>query len=279
MYAKYTIVLKNLLEDPAAKAAIDKALSFYPLYKAPEGKQYDLIPDREALNKRLLNHYKYREIGFDTVGRFLDELQITMDEIMPRYNELLKTVVTMAELPSPFDNVDVVETFEEERTDSSTTDSGSKTTTTTTGTGETETASTAEDTTTTNNTAASDNKHVQSQTPQGQINIPAKNIDSVTYADQVDWGKDNSTTNGSSTSNGSTTASSSETTSGSSESDESSNVTNESAGTTKHTFTKKGNQGVNTYAHDMLEFRTQIIDVVDQIIHDDRIAELFMLVY
>lgn len=245
LHAKYTEVLKNLLDDPAAKAAIDKALSFYPLYK-PE-KDYDMVPDREAINKRLLNHYKYREIGFDTVGRFIDELQIAMDEIMPRYNELLKTVVTMAELPSPFDNVDVVETFEETRTDSATSES----------------STTASDTTTTENNVTSTNKHVQSQTPQGQINIAAKDIDSVPYADQVDWGKDSSDSDGSSVSTGETTAAGS----------------NESTGTTQHTYTKKGNQGVNTYAHDMNEFRTSIIDVVDQIIHDDRIAELFMLVY
>ena len=243
--AKYTEVLKNLLDDPAAKAAIDNALSFYPLFK-PE-KKYDLVPDREELNTRLLNHYKYREIAFETVGRFLDQLQITMSEIMPRYNELLKTVVTMAELPSPFDNVDVTETFSETRTEN----------------GGTETSSTANDTTTTNNTVGSDSKQVQTQTPQGNINIPAKNIDTVPYADQVNWGKDNSNSNGTSTSNGETTTS----------------TANESTGTTEHTYTKKGNQGVNTYAHDMLEYRTAIIDVVDQIVNDPRINELFMLVW
>lgn len=257
IYAKYTVVLKSLLDNPEAKAAIDKALSTYPLYK-PE-KVYDLIPDREALNKRLLNHYKYREIGFETVGRFLDELQITMDEIMPRYNELFKTVETMAELPSPFDNVDVVEKFKEERKNTSTTDTAT----------DTATNSTANDTTTTQSTAGSDNKHVQSLTPQGNINIPAKNIDTVPYADQVDWGKDNSNTNGTSTSNGETTAASNTT----------SNVKNDGTETTEHTYTKTGNQGVNTYAHDMLEFRTAIIDVVDQIVNDERIQELFMLVY
>lgn len=257
IHAKYTEVLKNLLDDPAARAAIDKALSTYPLYK-PE-KVYDLVPDREELNNRLLNHYKYREIGFETIGRFLDELQITMSEIMPRYNELFKTVVTMAELPSPFDNVDVTETFKETRKNTSTTDSSSGT----------ETSSTAKDTTTTTNTVASDSKQVQTQTPQGNINIPAKNIDSVPYADQVNWGKDDSASNGSSTSNGTTTA----------ESDTTATETTEGNGTTEHTYTKKGNQGVNTYAHDMLEFRTQIIDVVDQIVNDPRINELFMLVY
>lgn len=257
IHAKYTEVLKNLLDNPEAKAAIDRALSFYPLYK-PE-KKYDLVPDREEINARLLNHYKYREIGFETIGRFLDELQITMGEIMPRYNELLKTVVTMAELPSPFDNVDVTETFEEERKNTSTTDT----------THDTETASTAKDTTTTTNTVASDSKQVQSQTPQNQISIPAKNIDSVTYADQVNWGKDNSSSNGSSNSEGETTAISEET----------SKAETTGSETTKHTYTKKGNQGVNTYAHDMLEFRTQIIDVVDQIVNDPRINELFMLVW
>lgn len=273
IYAKYTVVLKSLLDDPAAKAQIDKALSLYPLYK-PE-KAYDLVPDREELNNRLLNHYKYREIGFETVGRFLDELRITMSEIMPRYNELLKTVVTMAELPSPFDNVDVVETFEEERTNTSTTDATTGTESATTE--QDTTTSTANDTTTTTNTVGSDSKQVQAQTPQGAINIPAKNIDTVPYADQVNWGKDNSSSNGSSTSEGETTATKNGETTTSSE--ETSKVDTTGTGTTKHTYTKKGNQGVNTYAHDMLEYRTQIIDVVDQIVNDPRINELFMLVY
>jgi hypothetical protein len=245
IHAKYTVVLKTLLDDPNSKAKIDQALANYPLYQ-PDHK-YDMVPDREAINKRLLNHYKYREIGFDSFGRFLDELQITMDEIMPRYNELLKTVVIMADLPSPFDNVDVVESFEETRTEK----------------GSSKTDATANDTTKTDSGVISDNKQVQSQTPQGQISIPASDINSIQYADQVNWGKDSSTSNGTSTSNGAT----------------SSTGSNESNGTTKHTFTKKGNQGVNTYAHDMLEFRTQIIDVVDQLINDPRIAELFMLVY
>lgn len=255
--AKYTVVLHTLMTDPQLKEQLDLALATYPLYKADQA--YDLIPTRAQLNDRLLNHYKYREIGFETIGRFLDELKITMGEIMPRYNELFKTVVTMANLPSPFDNVDVVETFSEERKTNSTTD-------TSTGT---ETTSTAVDTTTTTGTASSYNKHVNSKTPQDKISIPAEGIDSVNYADEAQWNKDNSTTGGSSSSDGSTTASS----------DSQSNTTNEGSETVEHTYTKKGNQGVNTYAHDMNEFRTSIIDVVDQIVNDSRIRELFMLVY
>jgi len=243
--AKYTVVLHTLMNDQTVKEQLDQALSAYPLYK-PE-KVYDLIPTREQLNDRLLNHYKYREIGFETVGRFLDELKIAMGEIMPRYNELFKTVETMANLPSPFDNVDVVETFEEQKTNASTS----------------ETSSTASDSATTSGTASSYNKHVNSKTPQDGISIPAEGIDAVNYADEAQWNKDSSTSGGSSSSSGETSA----------------NASNEGTETTTHTYTKKGNQGVNTYAHDMLEFRTQIIDVVDQIVNDRRIRELFMLVY
>ena len=255
--AMYTVVMHTLMTDQRLKEQLDQALSTYPLYKAE--KVYDLIPTREQLNDRLLNHYKYREIGFETIGRFLDELRITMNEIMPRYNELFKTVETMANLPNPFDNVDVVETFSEERKTNSTTDSSTGT----------ETTSKAVDTTTTTGTASSYNKHVNSKTPQDGISIPAERIDSVNYADEAQWNKDSSSTTGSSSSDGSTTATS----------DSLTNTTNEGNETVEHTYTKKGNQGVNTYAHDMNEFRTSIIDVMDQIVNDPRIRELFMLVY
>jgi hypothetical protein len=47
--------------------------------------------------------------------------------------------------------------------------------------------------------------------------------------------------------------------------------------TITHTTTKKGNQGVNTYAHDMIEFRQSIIDVDMMIIAD--LNCLFLGVY
>lgn len=275
--AKYTVVLHTLMNDPNLKEQLDRALSAYPLYTAP--KVYDLIPTREELNQKLLNHYKYHEIGFETIGRFLDELRITMGEIMPKYNELFKTIVTMAELPNPFDNVDIEETFEEQKTNTSTTDTTTEATTTGTAQNTTETTGTAQDSTETTGTASSHNKHINSKTPQGKLSITAEQIDSIDYADEAQWNKDTSTTGGTSTSNGSTSASSTSNGETSEASEGSSNVTNEGSETTRHTYKKKGNQGVNTYAHDMNEFRTSIIDVVDQIMNDLRIRELFMLVY
>ena len=285
MRARYTEYLRDLMLNEQVKPLLEKALSTYPLYTPPKG--YDLIPTREELNTKILNHYKYREIGFETVGRFLDELEITMCEIMPHYNELFKTVEIMAELPSPFDNVDVTETFTQTQTGTTThntkgSDSG---TANTTGSTKSLGESTSENSGTTsgNSTNESNGKSVSSQTPQNELSIGAENIDSLGYADNATWAKDKATntTTGETTNTGSTTTesegSSTSSSTTSSESESESSGTSES--TVTHTMTKKGNQGVNTYAHDMIEFRKSIIDVVEQIVNDRRLGELFMLIW
>ena len=246
-HAKYSVTLGELMKDGNTASAINKALSTYPIYKGQ--KDYDLIPTREALNEKILNHYKYREIGFETVGRFLDELKITMCEIMPRYNESFKTVEIMAELPSPFDNVDVTETFEEtrsERAEGESTSTGNAT-------------GTATSTATANGSSVNTRKF--SDTPQNRVdsinNYLSEYEEANGESEQTDT---NNATN-------------------STENSETANSTSEREETTRHTYTKKGNQGVNTYAPDMNEFRTSIIDVVEQIINDERLASLFMLVW
>ena len=163
MYARYTEYLRDIMLNEQTRPRLDQALSTYPLYASE--KAFDLIPTREELNKKLLDHWKYHEIGFETVGRFLDELEITMCEIMPRYNELFKTVVTMAELPSPFDNVDVVETFEQERHDTS--EGSSESSQSSNGATVSTSESTNSDTTSTS--GASTGKNVRSDTPQDEL--------------------------------------------------------------------------------------------------------------
>ena len=243
--SRYTVLLKTLVEDENIKPLIDKALNSYPMYepisKSDEVKA--IIPTREVLNKKLLNHYKYREIGFETIGRFIDELEITMNEIMPYYNQMFNTVEIMADLPNPFDNVDVVEKTIQTRSGSgSSTDIGSGSST-----------STSNDT--------SHSKIVESETPQGNISKTTSEIDDVTHADKVGWNKDENETSNTSSSNSQN------------------EINSESSEESEMTYTKKGNQGVNTYAHDMIEFRTSIIDVTTQIIEDEKIKELFMQVF
>lgn len=246
-HAKYSVTLHSLLQSDTIKAEINKALSTYPLYRGK--KDYDLIPTRESLNEKIINHYKYREIGFETIGRFLDELEITMKEIMPHYNELFKTVETMADLPNPFDNVDVVETYEETRHDKTESE----------GTNTENQNGTAENTSTGNGSSINTRKF--SDTPQNRVDSIDKYLSE--YEETNGESEQTTTENLSSTNTNTATGSN----------------TSETNGTTQHTYTKKGNQGVNTYAHDMNEFRTSIIDVVEQIINDKRLESLFMLVW
>lgn len=253
--AKYTVVLLEVLKDPIANNRIVDALSHYPIYEGK--KDYDLIPTREQLNTKILNHYKYREIGFETVGRFIDELKITMDEIMPYYNELFKTVEIMADIEDPFGNVDMTETYSEERTDSSSGENASNVSATSNSEQNTESNSTVND--------SKERERRFQDTPQNNV------TDIDRYL--TDYTKENETNNSQGTSNSSTTDSTQGSTS------TTSNGSSESSGTTSHTLHRKGNHGVNTYAHDMNEFRTSIIDIVDRIIHDKRLAELFMLVW
>ena len=296
MYARYTTVLKDLMDNSETSKALEKALSTYPLYE-PTTKS--IIPERSELNQRLLNAYKYREIGFETVGRFLDELEITMNEIMPYYNEMYKTIEIMAELENPFDNVDFIETYSETRNGTETDEKNATTTNeasrTSNDEGEITTSNTANNTTsTTDNSTTTSNvnntsKNVHSETPQNSLTITAENINSVDYADDVTWNKSNNTdsasTNGEGSSSSNSTSEQTTSSTNTNTTDESGTLQTDESGTRttkdtiEHTFQKKGNQGVNTYAHDMIEFRQSIIDITNRIINDDRINELFMRVF
>lgn len=282
-----TLYLNSLMENEGGKQALDKALSTYPLYEGK--KKYDLIPTREELNNKLLNHYRFREIAFETAGRFLFELEQTMCLIMPKYNELFKTVEIMADLENPFDNVDMVETFEEKRTNKNESE-GTTTNTTneesegTTNATQTSTGLTDKNETTNNTTTATDTgKNISkvSDTPQNSVsninNYLSEYREEDNQLNNTTTAKDTTTSNvideSETISNGSQSNTLNATSNGTSQS------TLNSTGTTTHTHTRKGNQGVNTYAHDMIEFRTSIVDYVDELINDERIAELFMLVY
>lgn len=198
---KLTLELRDLVEKGVDLWDFD-----YPSYYKGE--------EKKAFEQKVIDHYFLRQIGQETVGRFLHVFRTRVREIMPKYIDLYKTKEIMDAIEDPFGNVDVTETFEQE------------TTGTATGTGSN--TSKVED----------DRERRFSNTPQGSIS----NLDSYMTEATVE---DNSV-NSSGSSNSQST----------------------SSGTVKHTFTKKGNQGVNTYAHDMIEFRQSIIDVDMMVIED-----------
>lgn len=187
--ARYTEVLDNLLNNDEAKIAIDEAMAEYPLYETdPDairhyGTAYK-IPSRKELNDKILNHYRFREIGQETFGRWLFELKTALNEIMPRYNQLFYSA---DQDYNPIYNVDYKKTITGTQDNtSSTTSSG-----------------------TDNTTNEEYTKAVNSKTPQDELDLPNTDINNVSYADEANWGKSSggttgtSNTTGSSTSNGS----------------------------------------------------------------------------
>lgn len=57
--------------------------------------EYPIFDDtyRQTLELKIIRHYYYREVGFETVGMFKDRLQTKLNEIMPYYNELYTTII------------------------------------------------------------------------------------------------------------------------------------------------------------------------------------------
>lgn len=245
--ARYTEVLYNLLNNQRVKSKIDEKMSTYPLYESTSKHEFNIpniIPTREELNNKILNYYKYREIGFETVGRFLDELETSLKEIMPYYNQLFF---------SADQDYNVIYNVDYKRTIDRTNDR----------TNNTNTSATTESETTTSGESESWNKSVSSDTPQSQLSITNKNIDNVDYANNVNWDHTSAEDSGTTTGNSSTSGTGQE-------------VENTVEGTIE---TTKGNFGV-TSAQDLIKkYREIIINIEQQIINDPRIQELFMLVY
>ena len=245
--ARYTEVLYNLLKNDRVKQLIDQKMSTYPLYESKSNHEYgipDIIPTREELNKKILNYYKYREIGFETVGRFLDELEISLNEIMPKYNQLFFSADQDYNI---IYNVDYKRTIDRDLSGNTASNTTSNTT----------------DSTTTNTESTSWNKNISSDTPQNQLSITNKQIDSVDYANEVKWNKDDASQSGE--------------TSGTANSTASGTGTNRELESTLETT--KGNFGVVS-AQDLIEkYRKLIINIEQMIINDPRITELFMLIY
>lgn len=190
--ARYTEVLDNLLRNEETAVAIATAMSKYPLYETDPnrvekyGTAYK-VPTRAELNNKILSFYRFREIGFETVGRFLFELETALNEIMPKYNQLFYSADQDF---NPIYNVDYKKTMVGEQN-----------------------ANTNSSSTGTDNTTNEEyTKAVNAKTPQDLLNIGNTGIDSVDYADDASWGKSSggttgtSNTTGNSTSNGSTSS-------------------------------------------------------------------------
>lgn len=75
--AKYTVEIRTLVENH-----FDLGLRDYPIYEEAH---------RLELNTKIINHFFFREIGFETAELFKVCLNRRLAEIMPYYNELFRS--------------------------------------------------------------------------------------------------------------------------------------------------------------------------------------------
>ena len=260
--SKVTIELRDLIKDGVNIWDFD-----YPSYYEGELKK--------AFENKVIDHYFFRQIGQETVGRFLHFFRSRIREIMPRYIDLYKTVELMHGLENPFDNVDIVETFEQlsegEASTSGTGSSTSKGNREDTRSGSSSGSESAEKS---DSKTASDNfQRKYSNTPQGSIT----NLDNYMTEATVETRDSSETVTSSATGSNENTSNETSTSEEESEITSTESRQNTESGRVTHTLTRKGNQGVNTYAHDIIEFRQSIIDVDMMIIRD--LNDLFLGVY
>lgn len=263
---KVTVELREIVESGVNVWAFD-----YPSYYTGAMKT--------AFEKKVLDHYWLRQIGQETVGRWLHYFRSRMREIMPYYIQLYESQALMAEIDDPFGNVDIVETYEEERTEKSTGKLDSTTTgsreSQTSGTSATENAGTSTGTDEEMRIHTENHQRMFSNTPQSAISNLEKYMTeaNVETADDNDDLTKTSTASTTATSSGTATGHETDTTEGTQSDSSEGNV--EIA--VKHTYTKKGNQGVNTYAHDMKELRETFLNIDMMIINE--LKDLFLMVY
>lgn len=265
---KVTLELRDVLASVDENGQPFKLWDFdYPSYYKGDAKT--------AFEQKVIDHYLFHQIGVETIGRFKHNFKARIREIMPYYLQMYKSVEIMEGIDDPFGNVDITETFEQTSTDTSSGTVNSTETGTTSNTN-TETGTSTSDesvTKTDNKTANEDSEHRFSNTPQGSISnldlfMSEASKDSKDQSEKITSSGTVTTENESTiTSNGS--GETSRTNTGTSET--------ENAGTVRHTLTRKGNQGVNTYAHDMIEYRQSFINVDMMII--GALRDLFLLIY
>ena len=101
-----TWLLKTLIDND-----FDIGLKDYEIYVPKDSTEEEV---RNRLNKKIINHFMFREIGFETPQLFKFKLNTLMDEIMPYYNQLYESEDLEY---NPLYNIELVEEFTNEITD------------------------------------------------------------------------------------------------------------------------------------------------------------------
>lgn len=188
---------------------------------------------KAAFEQKVLDHFWTRQIGQETVGRFLLYFRRTVREIMPYYIQRYESVDLMKDPEiRPLDNYNMIEEYEQETTDNG------KATNSSSGSS--------------NGTGLEKKTLAESITPNGELNWALNPTDPTTisldYASSVQQEINDNTASETSQSSGETSS--------------------ENAGTSKHKLTRRGNIGVTTYSQLLEGYRETFLNIDMEIINE-----------
>lgn len=240
-----TVELREIVESGVNPWAFE-----YPVPRSKieyNGKLCKVDFDKAAFEKKVLDHYWFRQIGQETPGRWLHYFRARIREIMPYYVQVYEFDAKFRNIEDPLESYNLMETFQQQ-----TQGSGRVT-------GETSGTSTGSSSGTSNRTENKESINKFSDTPQGAVS----NLDThLTNATRIDEDNTEEMTNNAETSGTSSGTSSQES------SDE---------GSVSHTLTRKGNIGVQPLGGEVQNIRSAFINIDMQII--DELKDLFLQVY
>ena len=207
---------------------------------------------KKAFEQKVLDHFWTRQIGQETVGRFLHYFRRTMREIMPYYIQRYESVDLMKD-PSikPLENYNMVEQFESERSESNA------------GTGTVTNSGSSNGSETTN--GATGGATITNDTPQGTLSIPIATSGNVSVSHASGIEETRSLNTGTLTREDTT------------ENETTSSESSTGSGTEKHKLTRSGNIGVTTYAQLLEGYRETFLNIDMEVIGE--LEHCFMGVY
>lgn len=176
--SKYTTELRYIVENEKlyppmeGSLSLKSALESYPLYLEAyiDPTTQETRNRRLELNTKIIEHYYFREIGFETVPRFLFALRRKMNEIMNYYNQMYKSATIDF---NPLWNVEMHEKYTHTIEDNSTT------------------TSKGESTSGGENTTTVDNINIESDTPPTELT--ESDIKANKYASKTNYDKSTNT--------------------------------------------------------------------------------------
>lgn len=180
--SKFTTQLRWIVENVQSTVPYSKTIRYtHDTYSKIGLNEYPIFDEsyRNTLNDKIIDHFYFREIGFETVAQFAWFMRRTMNEIMPYYNKLYETELMIDNPLSDFDK------SWREDWDANISDTGII-------------GNTSESTTNADSSGESHNRNVYQDTPMSLLdNSSAPTIEGLDYATNVTY--DDGTTSDEST--------------------------------------------------------------------------------